>query len=86
MFSLYKSKHYRQTVRLTDRPQFGGGIGDAGKAACTRVARPSTELLFDVQQPIVFANAIGSAQRTRLDLPAAGTHRQIGDRGVFGLA
>ena len=42
-----------------------------------------TKLLFDAQQLVVLADAVGARKRTGLDLPGSGTHGQIGDEGVF---
>ena len=44
------------------------------------------ELLFDAQQLVVFADAIGAAGRAGLDLSGAGADGEVGDRRVFGFA
>ena len=38
------------------------------------------------QQPVVLGDAVRARERAGLDLPAAGADREIGDRGVLGLA
>jgi hypothetical protein len=40
---------------------------------------------LDPQQLVVFADAVGAAQRAGLDLAGVGRHRDIGDGGVFRL-
>ena len=42
--------------------------------------------LLDAQKLIVFRDAIGAARRAGLDLARVGGDREIGDKGVFGLA
>src|SRR5580765_7934169 len=44
------------------------------------------ELFLDAQQLVVFADAIGAAGRSGLDLSRGGPDRQVGDSRVLGLA
>src|SRR5574340_204111 len=52
----------------------------------SRVARRVAEFFLDAQQLVVLRHAIGTRQRAGLDLARIGGHRQIGNRGVLGLA
>src|SRR5262249_14640016 len=54
--------------------------------ADTRESSCSTQLLFDSEELIVFANAIGPARRSGLDLAGGGADCQGGDRRVFRLS
>ncbi len=44
------------------------------------------QLFFDAEQLVVLGHAVGTAQRTGLDLAAVGSHGDVGDGGVLGLA
>src|SRR5919108_6095060 len=48
----------------------------------TEIAGRGAELLFDAQQLVILRQAIGTRQRSRLDLAAAGGDGEIGDRRV----
>src|SRR6188472_1745557 len=50
------------------------------------VFRLVTQLLLDAKQLVVLRRAIGACERTGLDLPAIGGDREVGDRGILGLA
>src|SRR5690606_12486056 len=72
----------------------------AGPASCSR-APPATastpefshaaircltlQFFFDKQQTVVLRHAVGTAQRTGLDLAGCSGHGQIGNRGVLGF-
>src|SRR3989304_10142292 len=45
-----------------------------------RVARLRPQLLFDAQEAVVLRRALAAGGGARLDLAAAGCHRQVGDR------
>src|SRR3546814_9504267 len=45
-----------------------------------------SKLFFDTEQLVVFGHAVGTRQRTRLDLHSIGGHGNIGNRGIFGFA
>ena len=44
------------------------------------------KLLLDPQKLVVLGDPLGAGRRAGLDLADAGPDRQIGDRGVLGLA
>ncbi len=48
--------------------------------------RVLAEQLFDAKQLVVFRSAIGTAERTGLDLTAVRGHRDVRDGRVFGFA
>ena len=50
------------------------------------IARRVAEILLDAQQLVVLGDAVGARQRAGLDLQRVGGHRDVGDRGVLGLA
>ena len=57
------------------------------KGRSSRVGRPGlAELLLDPQQLVVLRRPIRARRGAGLDLPGAGRDRQVGDRGVLGLA
>src|SRR5579872_846134 len=65
--------------------------GDAGSGQrlerrLARVFRLLAELLLDAQQLVVFRRAIGSRQRTGLDLSAIAGDREVRNGGVLGFA
>ena len=60
-------------------------------SASNRALRPANvaaraELFFDAQQLVVFADAVGPARRSGLDLAGGRADREIGDRRVLGFA
>ena len=48
--------------------------------------RRGTQFRLDLQEAIVFGDALAAAGRAGLDLPAAHRHGEIGHEGVFGFA
>lgn len=50
------------------------------------ISRLAAKLLLDAKQLIVFRGAVGTRQRAGLDLTAVTGHREVGDRGILGLA
>ena len=46
----------------------------------------AAQFLFDAQQLVVFADAVGAARRSGLDLAGRCPHRQVRDRRVLGFA
>ena len=44
------------------------------------------QLSLDAQQSIVLGDAVGTTQGASLDLPGRGSHRQVGNGGIFGFA
>src|SRR5699024_4583929 len=59
---------------------------EPGEGQLTRVAGGVTEGFLDAQQLVVLRDPLAARRSTGLDLPAAGGHGQVGDRGVLGLA
>lgn len=69
----------------------GTGLGavpsrGSGERRATGVDRRVAELLFDAEQLVVLRDALGAGRGAGLDLTGVGGDRQVGDRGVFGLA
>src|SRR5580704_5178949 len=50
------------------------------------IARLGAELLLDAQELVVLGEPVRARQRAGLDLAAVGGDRQVGNRGVLGLA
>src|ERR1017187_5792453 len=63
----------------------GLGLGMLGRKRIGISGRRS-KLLLDAQQLVVFADAVGAAGRSRLDLSHAGGYGEIGDESVFRFA
>jgi len=53
--------------------------------ACSGVAGLCPEFVLNLQEAVVFRDALAAAGRACLDLPHAGGHGQVGDAGVIGL-
>src|SRR5581483_9094874 len=58
----------------------------ARKRRPTRITRATAQLLLDPEQLVVLGDAVGACRRAGLDLPRAERDREVGDRGVLGLA
>ena len=50
------------------------------------IAGLCAEFVFDFQEAVVFRDALAAAGRACLDLPHTGSHSQVGDARVIGLA
>src|SRR5690606_39009405 len=72
-------------VRSDQRVRSGSGL-EARERGCTGEDRGVTQLLFDAQKLIVLRDALAACGRTGLDLTRVRGDREVGDRGVFGLA
>ena len=59
---------------------------EPGEGKVAGVARGVAERLLDTQQLVVLGDALATGGRTGLDLAAADRDREVGDRGVLGLA
>src|SRR6187455_116144 len=59
---------------------------EAREGGPTGVASRVVELLLDAQQLVVLGDPLGAGGGTGLDLAAVGGDREVGDRGVLGLA
>src|SRR3954453_23157053 len=64
-------------------PRFPTEAREGGRAG---VASRVVELLLDAQQLVVLGDPLGPSGRPGLDLAAVGRDREVGDRGVLGLA
>ena len=64
------------------------GSGSSGTALSERRLEPRRrpELRFDLEQAVVFGDALAAARRPRLDLAAAHRDREIGEERVLGFA
>src|SRR5690606_355409 len=81
--------------RRPRRPRFGEarptGLssvlrGEPREGQLAGVAGGVAERFLDAQQLVVLGDPLAARRGTGLDLAAAGGHRQVGDRGVLGLA
>jgi hypothetical protein len=57
----------------------------AAEFGATAIRGLALQFFLDDEQAVVLRNAIGTAQRTRLDLPCRRADREIGNRRVFGF-
>src|SRR3954447_7704498 len=71
------------------RPRFGAALVDLETdwdgLELAAVDGVFAEQLLDAEELIVFGDAVGAAQGTGLDLASIGSHRDVGNGGVFGL-
>ena len=64
----------------------GGSAADAVKRVAAGILRRIAEILFNPQQLVVFGDPVAAGNGSGLDLQGVGSHGDVRDRGVFGLA